>query len=154
MLPMPRVIITDTSVLIVLSKIGQLHILQQVYGELLTTSEVAQEFGEPLPRWIQIQEPIDQQGIQILSTQIDIGEATAIALALQFQSVLLLIDDRKARRVANRLGLKVTGVLGVLTKAKSIGAIALVKPIIEEIQKTNFRLSNRIVIEVLRINGE
>lgn len=47
--PMPKVIISDTSCLIVLTKIGELEILQKIYGEILTTSEVVSEYGEPLP---------------------------------------------------------------------------------------------------------
>lgn len=51
---MPKIIISDTSILILLNKIGELKILNKVYGKILTTPEVVEEFGETLPFWIEI----------------------------------------------------------------------------------------------------
>jgi predicted nucleic acid-binding protein len=49
---MHNIIISDTSCLIIFSKIGQLEILQKVYDNVITTPEVAEEFSEDLPDWI------------------------------------------------------------------------------------------------------
>lgn len=54
-------IITDTSCLILLDKIGELDLLRKLYQNLLTTSVIANEFGKPLPTWIAIQNPIDRK---------------------------------------------------------------------------------------------
>ncbi len=51
---MRKIIISDTSTLILFNKIDEMSILQGVYKELITTPEVAEEFGEDLPSWIKI----------------------------------------------------------------------------------------------------
>lgn len=50
----PKTIISDTSCFIVLQNIGELDLLHKVYGEVLTTAIVAEEFGEDLPEWVKI----------------------------------------------------------------------------------------------------
>jgi predicted nucleic acid-binding protein len=61
----------------------------------------------------------------------------------------LIVDDYKARRVAVNLGIKITGTIGVIVKAKLNGIITSVKPYLERINKTNFRLSEEIVHQAL-----
>jgi predicted nucleic acid-binding protein len=58
---MPKIIISDTSTLILFHKIGEFNLLQKVYVELMTTPEIAEEFGEELPDWIKIQEVSDKK---------------------------------------------------------------------------------------------
>jgi Predicted nucleic acid-binding protein, contains PIN domain len=65
-----------------------------------------------------------------------------------------LLDDLKARKLAAKLNLKFTGTLGVIHKAKQLGLIAKIKPIIEKLLNTNFRISTEVVNELLRINNE
>jgi predicted nucleic acid-binding protein len=70
------------------------------------------------------------------------------------ESPLLLLDDLKARKLATKLNLKFTGTLGVINKAKQMGAIEKVKPLIEKLQATNFRISENIINELLKKNNE
>jgi predicted nucleic acid-binding protein len=100
---MHSTIISDTSILIVFQKIDRLLLLNQVYGDILITPEIAEEFGEELPHWVKIKKPTDIRYQRLLETQIDAGEASAIALASDFDDVLLLMDDLKARKLAARL---------------------------------------------------
>lgn len=151
---MPKIIISDTSTLIIFQKIEALEILQKVYGELLTTPQIALEFGDDLPSWIKIESVTDTKYLRFLSTQIDIGEASALALAAQFEDVLLLLDDLKARKLAAQLDFKFTGTLGILYKAKQLSIISKVNPYIENILKTDFRISKQILQEFLKINNE
>ncbi len=151
---MRRVIISDTSTLILLHKIEELTILKKVYGKVLTTPKVAKEFGEELPDWIEIHSVADKKYQKLLATQVDDGEASAIALAMEFDDVLLLLDDLKARKLAQKLQLKFTGTLGVIYKAKQMNVIEKVKPIINKLLCTNFRISDTIVEEILRLSGE
>jgi predicted nucleic acid-binding protein len=75
-------------------------------------------------------------------------------LAKEKDSPLLLLDDLKARKLAFKLNLRVTGTLGVIHKAKQIGVIENVKPIIEKLLATNFRISENVIEELLRKNDE
>lgn len=78
---MPEIIISDTSTLILFQKIEQLELLQKIYGKLITTPEIAEEYGEKLPEWITIESVSDKKYQEFLETQVDLGEASAIALA-------------------------------------------------------------------------
>lgn len=151
---MPKVVISDTSALILFQKIEHLNLLNKVYGELITTPEIAEEYGDKLPEWIKIQSVSDKKYQEILETQIDCGEASAIALAKEFDDVLLLLDDLKARKLASKLNFKITGVLGIIHKAKQMSIIHKVKPLIDKLLKTNFRISDKIVEEILTLNNE
>jgi predicted nucleic acid-binding protein len=151
---MPKIIISDTSTLILFHKIGEFNLLQKVYVELMTTPEIAEEFGEELPDWIIIQEVSDKKYQKFLETQVDYGEASAIALATEFDDVLLLLDDLKARKLAVQLKFNVTGTLGIIHKAKQLSLIERVKPLIEKLLLTDFRIADNIVQEILKLNNE
>jgi len=60
---------------------------------------------------------------RLLASTLDPGEAEAIALALELSADLILLDERDGRSAAERAGLRVTGVLGVLLRAKNNGQI-------------------------------
>ena len=138
---MPNAIIADTSCLIMLANIGELGLLQKVFGTILTTSDVAQEFGETLPKWIEIASVTDLYRQRLLEMQIDKGESSAIALALETPNSTVILDDFKARKIAERLGIRFTGTLGVMIKAKLQGEIPSLKPLLEKMRETNFYLS-------------
>lgn len=151
---MPKTVISDTSTLILFDKIDEIGLLQKVYSELITTSEVAEEFGEKLPDWIKIQAVSDKKYQWFLETQVDVGEASAIALASEFDDVLLLLDDLKARKLALQLKFKITGTLGVIHKAKQMSVINKVKPLIDKIVMTDFRIADNVIHEFLKLNDE
>jgi predicted nucleic acid-binding protein len=151
---MPDIIISDTSCLIIFNKIGELELLKKVYQSIIITPEVAEEFNEKLPSFIKIQSVKDKKYQEFLETQIDFGEASAIALAKEFDSPLLLLDDLKARKIATKLKLKYTGTLGVINRAKQFGIIEEILPIIIKLKKTNFRISENVLLDLLRKNNE
>jgi len=151
---MPKIVISDTSTLILFHKIQEFNILRDVYGELITTYEIAEEFGEDLPDWINIQSASDKKYQEFLETQVDYGEASAIALASEYEDVLLLLDDLKARKLANRLKFKITGTLGVIHRAKQMSIIEKVKPLIDKLLLTDFRVADNIIDEILKMNYE
>jgi len=80
---------------------------------------------------------------------LDPGEATSIALASEYEDSLLIIDEIKGRQAAKEMGIPVTGSLGVLITAKNKGHLQAVKPIINKIQKTNFRITKELIERVL-----
>jgi predicted nucleic acid-binding protein len=147
---MHKIIISDTSCFIILTNIGELSLLQKLYSKITTTVEIATEFGEPLPEWIEILTVKSKDTQRLLEMQIDKGESSAIALALEIFDSLLILDDIKARKVATQLGLSITGTLGIIIKAKLEGIIPSVIPILNKIKQTDFRLSNEVELQVLK----
>ena len=81
--------------------------------------------------------------------EIDKGEASAIALALENEKSLLILDDSKARKLALRLKLDYTGTLGILLKGKELGIVSSIKPLLLQIQQTNFRFSEKLLMAIL-----
>ncbi len=151
---MPETIISDTSCFIILTNIGELDLLYKIYGQIITTIEVANEYKQPLPKWVQIKAATDKYRQQILETQIDKGEASAIALALEIPESVIILDDYKSRKIAERLQLKITGTIGVIIKAKLRGIIPSIKPYFEKIRKTDFRLTDEVERTALKEAGE
>lgn len=151
---MQKIIISDTSCLILLHKLGELDLLRLVYGKVLVTSEIAAEFKEKLPEWILVEQPKNKTYQKILEASLDQGEASAIALALEQTDCLLIIDELKGRNYAVSLGLTITGTIGVVIAAKNAGHLASIKPLIEKIRKTNFRLSEELEKKALELAQE
>jgi predicted nucleic acid-binding protein len=151
---MQRVVISDSSCLIGLLNIGRLDLLQELYGEVWTTPQVIAEVGAGLPRWIIVQEASDKVLVTQLLASIDQGEATAIALATEFQDVVVILDDLDARAAAIRLGLELTGTLGVLLLAKQAGIILEIRSAIDGLALVGFRMSDGLRSKMLRMAGE
>lgn len=135
---MPKTIISDTSCFIILSKIDELELLHKVYPQIITTPDIAAEFGSPLPEWVEIIAVSDKQKQKLLETQLDKGESSALALALELVESVVIIDDYKARKIAEQLNIAYTGTVGVVIKAKLQGIITSIKPILEKIKQQIF----------------
>jgi len=151
---MRKTIISDTSCFIIMTNIGELDLLHKVYAEIVTTIDIATEYGEALPEWVEIVTVKDKYRQKILEMQIDKGEASAIALALETQNCTIILDDYKARKIADRLGISFTGTIGVIIKAKLRGIIPSIKPFIEKIKQTDFRLSAEVELQALKEANE
>jgi predicted nucleic acid-binding protein len=154
MLKKYSIVIADTSCFILLDKINELDILQKLFGSVTTTLEIANEFNKPMPIWVSIRSAINLRFTELLKMELDKGEASAIALALENDNSLLILDDQKARKLVSRLNLNYTGTLGVLLKAKQMGKIQNIKPILSKIQETNFRFSEKVLKEILQEANE
>jgi len=151
---MPKVVIADTSCLIVLSNIEQLQILRQLYGNIVTTPDVEREYGDTLPDWVEIISPKDKTRQVLLELQLDKGESSAIALALEIPDCVLIIDDYKARKIAEQLELKITGTLGILLKAKQRGLLKSIMPIVKKLKLTGFRISDELENDIKLLSDE
>jgi predicted nucleic acid-binding protein len=93
--------------------------------------------------------------VTVLQMELDVGEAEAIALAKELAADLLLMDGRRGRDIAARLGLRVIGLLGVLIEAKHRGMIPAVKPILDDLKaKAGFWVSQQLYARVLQAAGE
>lgn len=149
-----EIIISDTSCLILLHKIDELEILKSLSENVFITETIRKEFGKTLPAWIKIKSPLDNHYQEILEMDLDPGEASAIALSLETDDSILIIDDLKGRKVAERLKLKYSGTFGLILKAKHVGIVKTVRPILDKIRETDFRFSEKLFEIIIQEAGE
>lgn len=135
------IIVADASCLIVLQNIGELPLLQKLFGEVFITAEVEKEFGLDLPEWLKVKSVRDEARQNALNLILDAGEASSIALCLETGEATLIIDEKKGRRIALELGLKITGTLGVVVKAKEKGLVNSIENVLEKLENADFRIS-------------
>ncbi|SDC63117.1 hypothetical protein [Niabella drilacis] len=98
---MPKTIISDTSCFIILNNIGELGLLQKVYGHIAATPEIAIEYGDPFPEWVEILVVKDTYRQQLLEMQVDKGESSAIAKIKQTNFRLSAEIEFHALKAAN-----------------------------------------------------
>ncbi len=149
-----NIVIADTTCIILLDKIGELDLLSVMFNKVSVTKEIADEYGKPLPAWIEIKNVTDKHYQKILETELDIGEASAIALYIELGDSLIILDDNKARQYANKLQLNYTGTFGILLSAKQRGIVSSLRYLFEKIKKTNFRFSQKLLDDILKEAGE
>ena len=160
------IIVSDTSPINNLAAINHLHLLQQLYGTVLIPEAVYRELTDPnFPVagaievqtfiWIQTRPVQDRILVEALSNELDIGEAEALALALEMKADQVLIDERRGRMVAARLNLGYTGILGILVEAKSQRLISTVKPLLDAlINQAGFWVAEPLYKRVLQLVDE
>ncbi len=159
-------VVSDTSPLTNLAAIGKFHLLRDLYGHLYIPTAVWQELNalgrawpgcEEVARadWITTMDVANTTVVAALCEHLDPGEAEAIALALELQADLVLLDEREGRHTAQRLGLRVVGVVGVLLEAKARGLVKSVRPLLDDLRhKAGFYLSDAVYTTALRWAGE
>ena len=154
-----RKIISISTPLIILSKIGELEILKNLYGEIIIPRAVFEEVtikSDAIKNfdWIKILEVQDKSNRKIYQAKLHDGEVEVMMLAKEISADLLIIDDNAAKKFAKFLGFQVTGTLGVLLKAKSEKIISEVNPILEKMLAENFYIGDEIIKLVLKTAGE
>ena len=150
---MSSIVISDTSCLIALDRIGYLDILNKSFSVIYVTPKIVEEFGTSLPDWITVKDISNEEQLHKLENVLDAGEASAITLALEINAVLI-IDERKGRLIAKSFNLKIIGTLKVLLIAKQKGVITSVKEVIDLLQQNSFRFNKVVMDEVLKLAGE
>jgi len=135
--------VSNASVLIALAKLGMLYLLEKLFRTItvptVVFAEVTRDIKKPGAKilkeaeWITVIEPSNKALVNMLLDFLDEGEANAIELAREINADLVLLDEKEARRIARRLGLKILGTLGILILAKRKGHLKLVKPLIENL---------------------
>ncbi|MGA0555040.1 DUF3368 domain-containing protein [Larkinella sp. VNQ87] len=149
------IIVADTSCLIVLRKIGLLHLLKELYNTVTVTNVVSSECRFELPDWVKIVTIEPNVFLDELQLKLDAGEATSIVLARSFSESTLIIDEAKGRLVAKEWGISIIDTLGVLLKAKEAGLVHSLSQLLIELRlKTDFRFSKEIEKAILVKAGE
>lgn len=104
--------------------------------------------------WINVESIASEQQAALLLPTLDRGEAEVIALALERQAQLVLSDELTGRKVAESLNLNVSGSVGILIRAKQIGEIVAVKPLLDTMTQQGIYFSQRFIDAVLQLVGE
>ena len=160
------IVVADTSVLINLCRIGQGGLFKSLFHEVMIPPEVAAEFarlasavprfnGLVLPDGIRQQRPSALLPVVRAASGLDAGEAAALSLAVEIHADAILVDERRGHEVAIQLGLQTIGILGILLRAKKVGVLQMIKPVMDSLQQdAGFWLSESLREKVLRLAGE
>lgn len=161
-MPAGPVIINNTP-LVALFTLNRFSLLGELFGVIQIPAAVAEEFlaVEGSQRHdalaahpdLIVTSPSDPRSV-LPFVGLDQGEAQVLALAQEQSARLVILDERKARRYAKRLGLAVTGTLGVLLLAKERRLIASVHPLLLSLQKAGLFLHPALIAEVLALAQE
>jgi predicted nucleic acid-binding protein len=153
---MTQVVVSNSSPLIGLTQIQQLDLLESLFGNIIIPQAVANETAQSvkLPPWISIKTLTQPIATRILATALGPGESEAISLALEINADLVILDDRAARRLAQGLGLKVIGILGILLAAKNHNLISSLRPHLDNLINYNFHLAPDLYQKILSDAGE
>lgn len=163
---MPMIVVADTSVVLNLCRIQQEALLRQLFQRVLIPSLVESEFtrlagvqarfaGLILPAWMEILPNPVQLPLEVVRANLDSGESAAIALCLNEKADALLIDETLGRRVAEKLGLRAIGILGVLVRARQRGLVPSVLVLLDQLEKeAGFWIAPELRKKVLHAVGE
>ena len=159
-------VISNSSPIMNLAIIGQLHLIQELFGEIIIPKEVWAELisegkGKPgtneikKATWIKVAKVKNNNLVKTLTKDLDIGESAAIALAIERKANLLLLDETDARNLAEFYNLTKTGVIGILMRAKKRNLIKEIKPMLEKLRtKAHFWIKPDLYDDILSEMGE
>ncbi|MFN0019622.1 MAG: DUF3368 domain-containing protein [Pirellulaceae bacterium] len=159
------VIVSDTSPIRTLCHLGRIDWLQTLFAEVFIPPAVVSELEHPASRLLpilssafshlKIRAPNSPDRVDELLRSLDRGEAEAIALAEEIHADLILMDELDGRETAERLGLAVTGTLGILLRAKQQGLCPEIRPLMDRLQlELNFFVAPALRTLVLHAAGE
>jgi len=160
------IVVSNTSPLTNLAAIEQFQLLEILYRRISIPQAVWAELNANATQWpgslqtnqaewIDIRPVANRALATILQRDLDHGESEAIALALELRADHLLMDEKEGCRAAERLGLRVTGVIGLLIKAKSLATLRQVRPLLDSLRyQAGFYMSSRVYALALDLAGE
>lgn len=158
-------VVSNSSPIIHLAKIGKIELLKE-YFQIITISEIvySEYIVEGKDRreveliknadWIKVLQLKDRNLVRLLQSSLDNGESEAIALSLEIGADLILLDDSDAREKARLYGLKITGTIGILLRAKIDGKIVSLKEELKRLKETGFWISDKLEASLLKEVGE
>lgn len=159
-----RKVIVNSTPLIILSNAENLSILKSVYKEITIPQAVFAEVTAKKDTacselkknldWIHINKISDESSKRMYQAKLHAGEVEVMIFAQEQKADLVILDDNAAKKTAKFLNLTVTGTLGVLLKAKSLGIIQSVKPIADKIRENGFFITEEIYNLVLKQANE
>ena len=159
------IVVSDSTILIGLEKIGKSHLLREIFSKIFIPEEVFKEVvergkGKPGSKvikeaaWIEVKPVKDRIQVSFLLGSLEKGEAEVLVLARELEADLILLDEEKARKSAVIAGFEIMGLLGLFILAKNLGLIYEVRPLVDELMIKKFRISDKIIEETLKKVGE
>lgn len=103
--------------------------------------------------WVAVRRPVSELAVPLV-TDLGPGETEVLMLGLELREAVVVLDDTLARRVAEILGLRLTGTLGLLLDAKRAGLIMAVSPLLDQLHALRFRVAPNTRAAVLKLAGE
>ena len=155
-----KIVVADTGALISLGLVGQLDQIANVFGEVYIASAVWKEIQDYTnPDFDSVLSQLESRVISIqsknyLSVIMDYGESESVILYEELKADYLLIDDSKARKIAESLDVNCIGSIGLLIRAKQKGLISELKPIFEEWLENERYFSMTLLNSILKQIGE
>ncbi len=161
---MPRVVVNSTPI-IVLSNIRQLDLLKKLYAEIYIPQAVFNEVTAKADSacqeiknhsdWIHVCQIRDESQKRMYQAKLHAGEVEVMILAQQQPAAdLVILDDNAAKKTAKFLGLKVTGTLGVILKAKRENHIKAALPLVNQLISNGFYVAGEVYDFVKSEAGE
>ena len=160
---MSKIVIADAGPLIAFARLHQLDLLPQIFDRVFVTDIVFAECAgrADFPESPLIRKAVDKKQLVLCTApdfsayaqKIDAGEASAIAVAIEYGCGVLM-DDKTGRKMATNAGVPVIGTVGVLVLAKRNGLVPLVKPQLEKLAASGYFLSEEIIAAALAASGE
>jgi predicted nucleic acid-binding protein len=159
------IVVSDTSPISELAKVGRLTILFDIYGRIFVPQEVYSEVisgthpavaAVQAAHWILVHPVTAAEKVATIraTTGLGPGECAAIVLAGELEADRLLIDDRAARREARARGLPLIGTVGTIVLAKQQGFISDVHEVLDELIACGMRISQQLYRDALDTAGE
>lgn len=152
------IVVSDTTAISSLIQIGRSELLREMFGEVHIPVAVRDELlrSHPtLPAFLQFDTVANRAEVARLEHELDLGEAEAIVLARELRADVLLMDEKIGRRVAQREGVPIIGLMGVLVAGKQRGFVPAVRVVISELEsKAGFRISARVKQMIFAQAGE
>ena len=156
-------VISNNSPLVALWKLGLLSLLRDLYTEVWIPREVEKEFlgiekksrQETLNKasWIKTIDLTDSESISVYN-RLDPDEAAVFALTDDHNPRFVIIDEKKARQEASKIGLPYKGTVGVLLEAKENGLIDEIKPLLIALRQNGMHLKESLIAYALQEAGE
>lgn len=156
------IVVSNSSPIMNLAAIGRLDLIKHKFGKVVIPDAVWRELVidgkgkkgvEDIEKsdWIKVQPVRDKALVKVLAKDIDNGESEAIALAVENNADVLLLDDKSARLIAANLGLKLIGIVGILIWAKKEGIIKQLSKELDKLrEEANFRMSEDLIKRALQ----
>jgi predicted nucleic acid-binding protein len=100
--------------------------------------------------WLKVQSVQNKAFVKLLRRELDQGESEAIALAIEKQADLILLDEKEGRRIARTLNLRITGILGIAIKAFQNGDLESMSEFIQKLRtQAHFHVSPSLEQQIL-----